>query len=343
MRVWVKGLAFAAVLCLAAVCRAEEGRGRLAFVGTNAVALGEYPNDEDRTGRVTVRNAGDGPLSVTRVLTTCSCLRVDGFPRSLRPGETGEVAVTVTKYGVAGAFEKVCYIQSDDPRTPLAALRLAGVARPLFTVACDATNLLGAVTPGLVWTGRYTVAATEAGLSLGTPALRSRGTRCDYTVRTNGGERAVYEVTTAVTFEGQGALASALVFPVLGKAGVADVPVRLEVTATVRPPLRVTPDRLSLPASGFPLTRRLLVAADASGPDAEGRIQCSTDSGAVAVSVRQASGGRAFLVELAFPADYPVRHRTAGQDAIRITCGRDSVAVAVAVMAEAEPPPRGRP
>jgi hypothetical protein len=95
----------AVVLCFAAVGRAEEGRGRIAFAGTNTVALGEYPNYEDRTGRVRVTNAGDGPLGITRVLTTCACLRVDGFPRSLKPGETGEVAVAITKYGVAGAFE----------------------------------------------------------------------------------------------------------------------------------------------------------------------------------------------------------------------------------------------
>jgi hypothetical protein len=138
-------------------------------------------------------------------------------------------------------------------------------------------------------------------------------------------------VTKTVTFENQGALESVLTFPVLGKANVADAPVRLEVTAVGRRPLRVAPDRLSLSAAGFPLTRRLLVAVDALGPAVQNQLQCASDVGGVTASVKPASSGKAFLVELILPADYPDRLQSAGQDTLHVGYGGHRVAAPVVV------------
>jgi len=221
---------------------AEEKPGRIELIGTNVVALGTYPSSEERAAHVQIKNTGGGPLRVVHVVTTCKCMRVDAYPRVLAPGEKGEVSVSILANEVAGTFDRVFFIECDDPANRCLKIRIEGYAKPLFLVTCDAKTALGAVDAGLVWTGKYTVAATEAGISLGAPTVQNRGTRCDYSIRTNLQERIVYEVTRTVTFEGDGVLESTLVFPVQRKEGGNPWPVRLAVEAVRKRPVNVPPD-----------------------------------------------------------------------------------------------------
>ena len=210
---------------------AQEKRGQALLLGTNAVSLGTYPNTEDRTVRVKIRNAGAGELRIEHVIGTCRCMRVDAFPRSLGPGETGEVAVSILRNEVSGAFNRVFYIETNDPGNRNIKVRIEGYAKPLFLVTCDAKTDLGQVGAGQVWTGRYTVAATSCGYSLGTPVTEERGTQSSYTLQTNGGARLSYDVTRQVTFTGAGSLESTLAFPISNETAKASLPVRLTVSA----------------------------------------------------------------------------------------------------------------
>jgi len=320
-----------AAFCLLTGYGAGEKRGCLMLAaGTNGVWLGTYPNVEDRTAVVPVLNSGDGVLRISRVVTTCKCLRAAGYPRTLEPGGTGEVSVTVVRNEVTGAFSHVFYIESDDPFNPRVMVRVAGTARPLFLIACDAKTLLGPVPSGLVWTGTYTVAATETGLSLGAPAVQNRGARCEVSIRTNAQERAVYEVTQTVTFEGEGFLESALLFPVIRPGGAESPPVRLAVAAVGRRPLRAVPDRLSLAPSAVPVTHRFLVSVDAGGPAEAGRLRCTAGGNGMSVRVTQAPSRKAFFVEFTFSVGYMEQLAKAGSDTILIRYGdRDRVEIPV--------------
>jgi hypothetical protein len=309
-----RGVAFAVAVCsLLAARGAELKSGRIELLGTNVVELGTYPNTEDRTARIQIKNAGSGALAIHRVLTTCKCMRVDAFPESLEPGASGEVAVSILKNEVAGAFERVFYVESTDPDCPSLKIRVAGWAKPLFFVTCDAQTVLGPVDAGLVWTGTFTVAATEAGLSLGGVSVQNQGARCAFTIRTNQQALITYEVAQTVTFEGQGQMESTLTFPVVRPSGETAYPVRLTVEAVRKKPVRVVPDRILLSPDGAPVKRRMLVTVDAAAPLAAERLSCQADGAGVEVKVSLSKSGKAFLVDLTFPPGY-VQGLLSGKD-----------------------------
>ena len=292
---------------------AQEKLGQAVLQGTNVVSLGTYPNTEDRTARVQIRNAGAGELRFEHVIGTCKCMRVDAYPRSLGPGETGEVAVSILKNEVSGAFRQVFFIETDDPGNRNIKVGIEGYAKPLFLVTCDAPTELGQVEAGQAWTGRYTVVATEAGVFLGSPLERNRGTRCVYTLTTNGMERAAYGVSRVVTFEGEGLLESELDFPILGEGKGGLMPVRLSVSAVRRARLRIAPDEVRVGVSATAVTRRLAISvSDALPPDAA-QLSWRTPLEGVGVQARLSKSGKGLVAEVTFPAACTQRLRDAGR------------------------------
>jgi hypothetical protein len=229
--------------------------------------------------------------------------------------------ITILKNEMSGVFERVFYIENDDPQNRRVRIRIKGNAQPLFLVTCDTKTLLGPVDSGSVWTGKYTVVATATGLSLGTATVQNRGARCEYSIRTNTQEKIVYEVALTVTFEGDGPLESVLLLPVLRPGGAESLPVRLAVTATRRKALRAVPDRLSLSSSGAPVKHRLLLAIDSSGPVETGRLNCKADLEGMAFKVTLAANHKMFFVDLTFSADYIAHLASTGGDKIRIQYG----------------------
>lgn len=110
---------------------AEERMGQAVLLGTNVVAIGRYPSTEERTARVKIQNAGQGALRIVHVVATCKCMRVDAYPRSLAPGETGEVAVSIKRDEISGVFERSFFIETDDPGTRLMKIKVTGEATVL--------------------------------------------------------------------------------------------------------------------------------------------------------------------------------------------------------------------
>lgn len=326
----VRGLAIFCVVCgvLVGLC-AENGQGRLELIGTNVVLLGTYPNTEDRTARVQIKNVGKGTLRIERVVTTCKCMRVDAFPQRIEPGDQGEIAVSIRKNEVAGRFERIFWIDSDDLANRIMPVRIQGNAIPLFFVTCDVPTALGPVDAGLVWTGKFSIAATESGLFLGAPTVKNQGTRCDYSIRTNRQEQTGYEVTQIVTFQGDGLMESALVFPVLRKDGQKSLPVRLVVEAVRKRPLKVTPSKILVTQSGASVKRRLLLSVDAGASLDLGRIHCETELGAVEISPRLTKSGKGFFIDLVFPADTVAQLCRVGDSNLLVRYGDWSIEVPI--------------
>lgn len=294
--------AFICLVCGALTGYCADGKpGRMELVGTNVVALGTYPNTEDRAVRVQIKNVGEGALRVERVVTTCKCMRVDAYPHVLAPGEKGDVAVTILANEVAGVFDRVFFIEGDDPVNRSIKVKIEGNAKPLFSVTCDAQTALGPVEAGLVWTGRYTVAATEAAIFLGPPTVQNRGTRCDYSIRTNQQAQIVYEVTHVVTFEGDGIMESVLLFPVLRKEGEKPWPVRLFVEAVRKRPIKVVPDRIQVAAAAVPVKRRLLLTIESPAPLELSKLSWKTELEGVEILPQLSKSGKGFFINLTFP------------------------------------------
>jgi hypothetical protein len=74
-----------------------------------------------------LRNAGDGPLQISGVSTSCGCTTAEVANRVLAPGETTDLTVTydpLAHGGATGEFMRVVYVRSDDPDTPEATLTI---------------------------------------------------------------------------------------------------------------------------------------------------------------------------------------------------------------------------
>ena len=74
-----------------------------------------------------VHNAGDGPLQISGVSTSCGCTSATVGRDRLAPGESTELRVSydpLTHDGATGQFMRVVYVRSDDPDTPEATLTI---------------------------------------------------------------------------------------------------------------------------------------------------------------------------------------------------------------------------
>lgn len=81
--------------------------------------LGEVQNGEVREFSVQVRNAGDAPLKIEAVTTSCGCTTAEVTPETIEPGATGLLRVTYDSgaHGPEfnGPVERQIFIDSNDP------------------------------------------------------------------------------------------------------------------------------------------------------------------------------------------------------------------------------------
>jgi hypothetical protein len=284
--------------------------GRLVVPSPAVVAMGEFPDWEDRAARLPIQNAGDAPLTLKRVMLTCSCMRLDAFPKTLAPGERGEVVVTIQGKAVFGGFDRVFYILSDDPQNPQAKVTLTGKTVPLFTVTCDVPTMLDKVDAGHVWTGRYTVAASTPGVYLEAPRALNMGATCEFAIRTNRQEKMSYEVTHVVTFQEAERLESTLVFPVAGGVtGGAQPPqggyppVRLRVVALHRQRVRALPDTLRITGAVKPVRRRILLRIEDEAALEIAHLRCSSDVEGITLTPSKSVSGKGLYVDATIGAE----------------------------------------
>jgi len=82
-----------------------------------------------------IENAGQAPLQIKHVRSTCGCTAVDAKPQTLAPGASTDIRVRLTVAGLGGKVTKTVYVESNDPQTPNQALTLTGeVSRAISTV-----------------------------------------------------------------------------------------------------------------------------------------------------------------------------------------------------------------
>jgi hypothetical protein len=124
----MRGLTVAALLagaCAAAAARAapriEAPEPTYAFGWCDAAAT--------VTNRFTLRNAGDAPLYLSDIRTSCSCSRAEPEKRALAPGEETSIEVRTALRGLNGHIRKSVTVISNDPETPYLPLWIEGEAR----------------------------------------------------------------------------------------------------------------------------------------------------------------------------------------------------------------------
>ncbi len=107
------------------------------------VALGEIVAGESASGTVTIRNAGDSPLGVSRVKACCGAT-AELSSLNLAPGASAVLTVTL-KSQLPGEISKSVHLYCDDPKSPVAVIPVTGMARARRTPGAVSRFTLPAV------------------------------------------------------------------------------------------------------------------------------------------------------------------------------------------------------
>ena len=96
------------------VARAEELKGAVIEFSTKVVDLGTLSRDDDKQiVRLSFTNAGDVPLVVTEVRTTCSCTAIQHDRKKVMPSERGVLNITMDpSKAPQGSFYRVLQVYS---------------------------------------------------------------------------------------------------------------------------------------------------------------------------------------------------------------------------------------
>lgn len=89
--------------------------GALLRMDTVVCRFGDVPRKGgDLTRTLGVRNEGSAPLVITRVVTSCSCLKADFAKRPIAPGATGTIRIIYQpNKSEPGSFSKVLHVYSN--------------------------------------------------------------------------------------------------------------------------------------------------------------------------------------------------------------------------------------
>ncbi|GAB4170144.1 MAG: DUF1573 domain-containing protein [Geothermobacteraceae bacterium] len=95
----------------------------------------------------TFRNAGDEPLVIDRVKSSCGCTAALVAEREIPPGGTGEVRATFDSTRFHGGVVKTIYLYSNDPTRKLVQFHLRGTVQEEISVS-SRSIIVGPLAPG---------------------------------------------------------------------------------------------------------------------------------------------------------------------------------------------------
>jgi hypothetical protein len=128
MRRLVAVLAAAAALAAAPVLRAEEGP-RLR-IEPAAFDFGRALPDKTLRKEFTLKNLGDRDLVIEGVSTTCGCTAAVAGEKTIAPGRSTPLAVTLQTRDYRGRVERRVLVRSNDTKTPLAEVVVSVTVEP---------------------------------------------------------------------------------------------------------------------------------------------------------------------------------------------------------------------
>lgn len=82
-------------------------------------------SDPPLTFEYVYSNTGKNPMTVSRLVSTCSCATAKYDRMTVAPGSKGVIYVRYNPKGHPGIFERRVYVYTDDNKQPSAVLRLS--------------------------------------------------------------------------------------------------------------------------------------------------------------------------------------------------------------------------
>ncbi|MDD2460145.1 MAG: DUF1573 domain-containing protein [Kiritimatiellia bacterium] len=297
------------------------GRGFATVDGADTKALGVFRDSESPSAAFTVRNAGGGPLKITRVMKTCGCAGAEADRDTLAPGDSTTVRVTVEPYSLEGAFSKSVFVLTDAADAQPLRLTVTGECVPLFSVRPSKSVDAGRLPNGASWEGAFELAAS-APSALGAPAVTS-DCPAAVSVETQAGstaERPRWRVPVKLCAPTNGSFRCLIQIPVLAPTNRPSL--TLEVAGRAGSELFAVPAALAVPVSGETVVRTLRLRLSGSRgrtlapaelrtlPETEGLgVRAETEPGgglAVSITVspglaKRIAGGGPFPLTFAVP------------------------------------------
>ncbi len=122
----------------------------------NAVfEFGTVENTELVKHTFVIKNAGDKPLEIRSIRPTCGCTITDTKPRTVAPGLSTQIPVTLNLKGRRGRQIKNIVVTSNDPKRSTMQLRFDGTATSVIDVQPVSISF-GVLPEGVLPPGKFT-------------------------------------------------------------------------------------------------------------------------------------------------------------------------------------------
>lgn len=125
-----RALLVAAAGLLAAPAAAQDAAAPRIRVEPASFDFGNALPDKTLRKDFTIRNFGDAALLVEGVSTTCGCTAAVPDARRVEPGGSTLLRVTFETRRYSGRVERRVAVRSNDPKTPVAEVRLSATVGP---------------------------------------------------------------------------------------------------------------------------------------------------------------------------------------------------------------------
>ncbi|UDQ98773.1 DUF1573 domain-containing protein [Lentisphaerota bacterium WC36G] len=107
------------------------------------VKFGKFKANLAQKKIITIKNSGDENLIIKNIRTTCGCSKINILSKNINPGETTKLTINLNKNSLSGSFNKIIFIETNDPKNRFMKLNLTGTAKVLYTITPRSNFYLG--------------------------------------------------------------------------------------------------------------------------------------------------------------------------------------------------------
>lgn len=280
--------------------------------------FGEVEAGEEVEHTFVFENAGDSPLSVSKVVTRCGCTATASSDEEIPPGGTGGIQATLETRGFDGALKKDLIVETNDPERPVVRLTISGRVISEVTVEPGYLNW-ESLQPGERPRARKLTIRFAEGRELRLERVHAESPALILKKESEDGRKAVYSVALAEDLP-EGRFAGRITI----RSNSERLPeIHVPFQGRVQGTVKVLPPILSLGRvrSGESLTRRLSVSKTAKQDFTIEKVKATT--GAISTEIHEEKEGARYEIEVTYTPGPDVHGPVAERVTIFVNDGRE--------------------
>lgn len=144
-------IAVCVALFVATTITADESgqkQGPIIQVDSKVVDLGSVWAGDQLHATFRIKNVGGDTLQIKDIEEKCDCTVAGDYPKTLEPGEAGELPFTLDTAKLPRKFERKVIVVTNDPTVPKYELKLRGEVKPLFEISPKSKQVRFVIPPG---------------------------------------------------------------------------------------------------------------------------------------------------------------------------------------------------